>query len=430
MSLDDLTVGEFKRLYYEELLTQKEVAFRFGTYQVAIDRFMTRHKLPALGKTGRIERQLPELSVGQRQLIVGSLLGDGHMSASSPRTARISEGHSLKQRGYTDWKADLMGPYVSQRYETTKRKDGVVYKAWCYASHTTTHLRPFYDLFYGSGERVFPANLSDLMTPFVLAIWYLDDGSILNKYHPRISYGLGESSLKHALEALGTLGLNAVVHTSAKGQTLCFPGQDGLFFDLVREHIPACMDYKLPQDRIRGRTPSAAKGAARRCELITRLTPESLRQRYEAEMLTDQEIAESVAREYGLPPFHERAVARIRKKWGIASLSEGDRRERKRGESALNLSELSQEELSRLYEIELLSDAQIGKLYGVSKMPIRARRKRYGIVAISKTERKLRKDGKGTSEISSADFGDREIPCDAANGLGKGEGRSGKESQS
>jgi hypothetical protein len=246
MSLDDLTVEEFKRLYYEELFTEAEIADRLGTYQVAINRFRNRHQLPALGKTGRIERQLPDLTDLQRNILVGSLLGDGSMAAPSPITARFSEGHSLAQRSYTDWKAEILADYVSQRYESVKHKDGRTYESWNFATRTTTRLRPYFDLFYGSGVRVFPDSLPTLMNPLVLAVWYLDDGGIMQKFHPRIAFGLDDLSLERALAGLRALGFRPTVHEEQKCRTIAFPGQDLRFYDMVRPHVPPCMAYKLP----------------------------------------------------------------------------------------------------------------------------------------------------------------------------------------
>jgi hypothetical protein len=244
--MDNLTVKEFKRLYYEDLLTEAEIAAKLGTYRVAINRFRNRYFLPALGKTGRIERQLPDLTDIQKALIVGSLLGDGTMRAPSPVTARFSEGHSLKQRGYTDWKAKIMGDYVSQKHTAIKRKNGRMYESWSFTTRTTTRLRSFFDLFYETGARVFPESLPSLMTPFVLAIWYLDDGGIMNKFHPRITFGLDDLSLERALAGIQSLGLRPTVHLEGSCRTITFPGQDLQFYDMVREYIPTCMKYKLP----------------------------------------------------------------------------------------------------------------------------------------------------------------------------------------
>jgi hypothetical protein len=374
-SLEELSVEEFKRLYYEELLTESEIAEKLGTYQVAVNRFRNRHQLPALGKTGRIERQLPDLTDLQRSLIVGSLLGDGSMTAPSSITARFSEGHSLVQREYTDWKAEIMGDYVSQRYEATKHKDGRTYESWNFSTRTTTKLRPYFDLFYETGTRVFPEILPELMTPFVLAVWYLDDGGLLQRYYPRITFGLDDLSLGRALGALSVLGFKVTV-SGSDCKTLLFPGQDERFFALIQEHVPPCMTCKLPREHLRGRYKVAVTAASRYGVLASKLSASSLRAMYADELLTDEEIAIRMSEGMEGPPFDEAAVARLRRQWGISAMTSQRRSELKRGATTM-LSELTAELLASL--ATNMSDTEIGRLYGVSKTTIRLRRRRWGI---------------------------------------------------
>lgn len=398
MPIDDLTVEDFRRLYYDEYLTEAQIAERYGTYQVAVNRFRRRHGFESLGKTGRIERQLPDFTARQKSVLLGSLLGDGSMSAPGSATARFSEGHSLKQREYTDWKADVLEPFVSSRYASTKRNpDGREFHAWNFATVSTTKLRPFYDLFYAAGHRVFPASLPQVIDPFALAVWYLDDGGIMNKYYPRITFGLDDVSLERALEALEALGLTATVHPGKGAKTLTFSGQDELFFSLVQEHVPECMSAKLPQERVGVRRPGSARGSARRGSLISLLTPDSLRKMYLDELKTDLEIALILSQEADVdPPFDEAAVARVRRKWDIPTITSQERREESQ-EEGLPLSTLTGDELERLYREELLTDSEIGALYGVSKTPIRLRRKEHGISSISKGERTTLKKARGST---------------------------------
>lgn len=279
-TLHDLTKPILEQLYLEELLTETQIAEMFQTTQATIGRRRRKWGIPTLGKTGRLSQSLPALTDEQREIILGSLLGDGTMNAPSAKTARMVEGHSLKQRAYTDWKADLLGDLVSQRYEATKKdsKTGKVYKAWLFATKTTTHLREFYDLFYGSGERLFPSNLADLMTPRMLAVWYMDDGSISNKFHPRITFGLDDLSRKRAFRALRKLGFRPTLHEQGATISIEFPGQTEQFFEMIGPFIPECMAYKRPQESERREQDKNAK----------ELTSEKARELYDGGMsLTD-----------------------------------------------------------------------------------------------------------------------------------------------
>lgn len=259
--MEDLTRAVFERLYYEDLLTESEIAERFGTYQVKVGRMRRAWGLPVLGKTGRVSRRLPEPTERQSSILVGSLLGDGWMDATSAQAARFSEGHSPKQEGYLRWKADELAPYVSKiiDVEKTDRETGKKYPAKVLYTQSCTHLRPFYDLFYKTGKRVFPADLPTRMNGLVLAVWFMDDGSLLGNM-PRITFGLDERSWKRAGKALRRLKLKPEIHEDADGTfAVHFPNQADLFFDLVRPHVPECMTYKLPKDTERRKQDRNAK---------------------------------------------------------------------------------------------------------------------------------------------------------------------------
>ena len=253
-TIRDLTEDAFRQMYYDDLLTEAQIAKRYGTYQVAINRWRRRRGFPTVGKTERITRKLAPLTKRQRELLIGSLLGDGSMRATSSNSARFLEGHSMKQRAYCTWKADILGNYVLNCYRKTKRdrNSGKIYYGWEFYTVSTTHLRPFYDLFYKEGKRVFPERLSEFMTPFSLAVWYMDDGHCRpGSNHPGITFGLDRLSLERALLALGGLGFEPSVRHNTDGTyTIRFLGQWERFRALVGPHIPECMAYKRLGDSL------------------------------------------------------------------------------------------------------------------------------------------------------------------------------------
>jgi len=171
------------------------------------------------------------------------------MGATSKLAARFSEGHSLKYGAYTEWKAEILQPFTSQVLRRDKKdpETGKVYPGLGFFTSSCVQLKPYHDVFYAEGKRVFPPNLHEMMTPFVLAVWFMDDGSIGSKFHPRIAFGLDELSRKRAFRALRTLGLKPVLHDHATADSIEFPGQSDLFFEKVEPHLVECMRYKLPQ---------------------------------------------------------------------------------------------------------------------------------------------------------------------------------------
>jgi len=276
-SLKTLTAKILRELYLEKHLTEKEIAERYNTTQVTIGRRRKKWGIPTLGKTGRKTASLLPLSEVQKSLLVGSLLGDGHMKAVSPKTARFIERHSTAQEPYLRWKTEILSNYVSSFYPVTKReKDGREYPGVEMATVTCEALRPYYDLFYGGPEgcREFPSNLDKLLDPLALAVWFLDDGSC-SRFHPTISFGLNRLSLKRATRALRRLGLKPEI-SGKKGetQTILFPGQADKFFEVVGPHIPNCMAYKRQKSSERRDQDRNAR----------KLTPDTARELYDGGM--------------------------------------------------------------------------------------------------------------------------------------------------
>lgn len=222
-------------LYVRQCLTQRQIGERFGISQPKVSKLLRRWSIPRLIKSDRL--RLPPLTPIQHEVLLGSLMGDGSMSRTGKHTARFYEGHSPKQDAYTRWKADLLEPYTAHVFES----DGL-----SFYTHGCRALRPYFDLFYGEGKRVFPVELPDQITPLALAVWYMDDGSVLRRFHPRISFGLDAVSLERADQALRQLGLIPKINPEGSNWSLTFPGQNDAFYELVSPHTPPCMAYKVP----------------------------------------------------------------------------------------------------------------------------------------------------------------------------------------
>lgn len=184
----------------------------------------------------------------QRELIIGSLLGDGHLSLVSKRSARFSESHCLKQEHYLDWKIGILGDLVSSVYPVRKVVGDREFFGKGFSTISSSGFLSLYDLFYKDGHRVFPESLSELMTPFVLAVWFMDDGSLTTRKDPRISFGLDEVSLERADKALRKLGLTPKCYGSGSNRVIMFPKQKMEFRKLVAPYL--VLGYKLPVESL------------------------------------------------------------------------------------------------------------------------------------------------------------------------------------
>jgi len=272
--ISELTPEIFEDLYLVQGLTELQIAKEYGTYQVKINRLKLKWGIETLTKTKRVSGSLPQLTQIQKDLIIGSLLGDGGMRAPSPSTARFSEGHSEKQAEYTRWKAGILGEFISSVHPHKKEEGEKVYKGLSLSTRTCTQLREFYELFYPTPfrEKIFPSSLRHILNPFALTVWYMDDGSLIKKFHPGICFGLDDTSLRRALSSLRRLGFRPEL-SEGKGTTvsILFPGQSEKFFSKISEFVPECMSYKLPEYSERREKDKNAR----------ELTPEKARELYD-----------------------------------------------------------------------------------------------------------------------------------------------------
>lgn len=128
---------------------------------------------------------LNKLSKKQRELIIGCLLGDGRLeSRSCFNTARFRIHHADSQKEYLFWKFRLLRSLTSsipRRHEYVDKRNNKRVTSWYFHTRTLVSLRNLYLKFYKNGKKVLPRDLSDLLTPFVLATWIMDDGSWCRK---------------------------------------------------------------------------------------------------------------------------------------------------------------------------------------------------------------------------------------------------------
>ena len=121
----------------------------------------------------RVARETPFSSL-QRELIVGSLLGDAYlMPTTSGFCFRVN--HGIQQRDYVDWKFKMLAEFV----RTPPRESGT-----CYYFRTVTHpeFSRYREHFYPSNRKVVPlALLDEQFSELSLAIWLMDDGAVDRK---------------------------------------------------------------------------------------------------------------------------------------------------------------------------------------------------------------------------------------------------------
>ena len=128
------------------------------------------------------------LNKRQKDLIIGSLLGDGTMRlGKGAQNVNFKVEQGLVQKKYVQWKYQVLKPFVFTKPKLSYRydKNGNKYeKSWWFRTIRHPCFTGIYKSFYQgngykNGRKIIPSNLE--LTPLALAIWIMDDGSYSNK---------------------------------------------------------------------------------------------------------------------------------------------------------------------------------------------------------------------------------------------------------
>ena len=111
------------------------------------------------------------------QLILGSMLGDGHIEKPSLNgVPRFRETHCIAQREYLVWKAKILSDEFKVKIFEGKNNFGKrTVSLYTNCSHELLY---FLDLFYQNQIRrkIIPLGALKRLDDFGLAVWYMDDG--------------------------------------------------------------------------------------------------------------------------------------------------------------------------------------------------------------------------------------------------------------
>lgn len=192
-----------------------------------------------------------KLTNKQRELIVGLILGDGHLETQNTRTYRLKVEHSIKQKDYVDWLYQNLREWVNQDPKArVKDSFGKSMTSYGFTTYTVGSLRFYAQQFYSRKKKIIPVRIEKLLTPQALAIWFMDDGSWKSNRHKTYiihSLGYGKSELILVIKALNKkFGIKAGVHRQYdKWRIYIYSDSAEKFKQLITPYIIPSMKYKL-----------------------------------------------------------------------------------------------------------------------------------------------------------------------------------------
>lgn len=182
----------------------------------------------------------------QKDFLVGTLLGDGGLNTSF-RNFRLVIQHGSGQKSYVDWKYEILRNWTLQKPKFSLCNNSIVFRT---ISHP--ELTEYHQLFYRNRQKVIPKSIETLLNPFVLAVWYMDDGNIRRQNGKIYGYYLNTQSFNLAenqkLSAIlnKKFDIKSYVLKNKKGYRLYFGSQaKEKFPKLIGSYIIPSLQYKI-----------------------------------------------------------------------------------------------------------------------------------------------------------------------------------------
>ena len=204
----------------------------------------------------RFNVELPYLL---EQFLTGALLGDSDISIfrNKGRTygnPKISFCHGEKQLNYLLLKYRLLGEYARPA-KPDRRRGG--FSNTIRTRFSTKSLAAFGELyvaFIRNGKRCVPYDIENRLTPLAIAVWYMDDGSLVKGHNqqPRASFhteGFTFPDTKRLLIALNRFNIKGSIanrknHPVIELDTI----SSTRLFSLIAPYITPCLSYKVPEE--------------------------------------------------------------------------------------------------------------------------------------------------------------------------------------
>ncbi len=188
----------------------------------------------------------------QRDILVGAILGDGHLETqNNGRTYRLETEHSIQQKEYVDW---LYGKFsnmvLTAPQEKLQKVAGVARKKYWFSTISTGSMRFYAQQFYGNRKKIIPKMINKLVVPISLAVWFMDDGSLKSKFH-RARIINTQCFNKDDIGRLQDMLLNKFnVYTTTRkqkdGTQIYIPSSDvEKFISIIKPFIIPSMEYKI-----------------------------------------------------------------------------------------------------------------------------------------------------------------------------------------
>jgi hypothetical protein len=193
-----------------------------------------------------------KLSKTQREILIGLMLGDGHLETQNDgRTYRLKVEQSLRRKEYVLWLYEKFNDFVLTKPKSKEKiRNGIKTKNICFSTLSHSSFRFYAQQFYADGKKVIPKFMGKLLTPLSLAVWFMDDGSIKSKNHQARILNTQCFSKKEILHLIKILddkfGIRAKLRRQKDGYQIYILSESmKKFRSIIGKYVIDSMRYKL-----------------------------------------------------------------------------------------------------------------------------------------------------------------------------------------
>jgi len=243
-----------KKLYSKGRKSIDDIAKILNTPRYAINYWRRKYKIKRLTYFER--HPLPKLTKIQKEYLFGALLGGDRLGKKKEETyPSLRIGHSIKQKDYVFWKYNIWKNLVLSGVKKVKiRVKDKTYFSHQFFTREHPEFLKFYNFFYKNGKKKISREALNQLTPFSIAIWYMDDGSYI-KSRGRALLATNSFSYKEQLIIQKYFkekwNLPTTIGTSDSGtHYLRFNTENSIkFLKIIEKYIIPCFHYKIDPGR-------------------------------------------------------------------------------------------------------------------------------------------------------------------------------------
>lgn len=195
------------------------------------------------------------LTMIERQVILGGLLGDASCTYVRTKDATLHKGyrflHTDKQDEYAQYKYNLLKRLGGELYRYTTQYSYGQNKVR-YISKTNPAITSIYDFVYHDGQKRVTRHCLEQLDWLGFAIWYMDDGSRHtgcknNSIHLHTE-GYSPDEVQIISDYYNDIGYKNYIHHYKTYHIINFStAASDMIWAHIRTFIPDCMQYKLPE---------------------------------------------------------------------------------------------------------------------------------------------------------------------------------------